>query len=105
MHIEEVAEVGRESRCIRTTFGGEALHLSFDIGRIDGSLQRTILVCGKIETSILGIVAIEIAHLIVALGDLTHELSVEGVPIEVLITALFGKHGEVSRIELQIGVG
>ena len=61
--------------------------------------------CGKIETAILGIVTIEIAHLIVAFGDLAHELSVEGVPIEVLITALFGKHGEVSRIELQIGVG
>ena len=32
VHIEEVAEVGGEGRCTRTTFGGEALHLPFDIG-------------------------------------------------------------------------
>ena len=47
VHIEEVVEVGRESRCTRATLSGEALHLPFDIGRINGSLQRTILCAAK----------------------------------------------------------
>ena len=105
MDIEEIAEIGRECCGTRSLFHSESLHLSFEICRINGSLQRTIFVSCKIELLIFGIITIEIAHFIVALGDLSHQFSPKRVPIKVLITAFFGEHREMSRIEFQLSIG
>ena len=53
----------------------------------------------------MGIVAVEVAHLVVAVGDGGFERAVEGVPVEVLIAAALREEGKVAVVEAQIGVG
>ena len=81
--VNKVLKVATEDSIVRSGLGGEFFRcFSLQIGAIDGRTQRTILLSLIAEGSCAGIITVELGDFMRMIGDLLHQLTREGVPIE-----------------------
>ena len=104
-HVHKVVEIFGEGSAVRTCFSGEFARTSVFIVHIYRTAQRAFLCRLIIAVARFRVVAIERRHVVVALRERPHELSVEIVEINVLVAGAIRDKSELSWIESQGIVG
>ena len=103
--VHVVFERGGEGGIVRADGVGELANLAVLVGDVDSLAQGALLARCVVAAAGLGVVAVEVGDVVVAAGELAHELAAEGVKINVVVAAAVGDVGEMAGVELQRAVG
>ena len=103
MHI--VLQVVAEGGVACARLRGEAGLFALLVDVVYGAAHGAGLVALVVEVARLLIPSVEVGHLVLAVGELAHQLSVEVVEVQVVVVVALALQDEIVRVEADVLVG